>query len=594
MRTVFNKEARLDFAYSGVITRDEPFLYQSKPNPFYTSFFYGVGSNVRWACLSLRAGEKWEKLSIQLKALQNGEITIAFRGPEAYNDYGRLYPVLVDWRSLKINRKVISGESQTVFLKKPFCKRVSVKKDEILCVEGEFRRHRFKIHDFTGLISENLWYFITGNLLIFFLIYRLLGFFAKHRERLRTSDTLLLVIFFPCLFFPMINISDEVKSARENRMLAEKPKIEGILKGDINTEGYEKWFDDHFCGRDALIKLHDVVRNQVSYIIRTHCSEVSGQQHQPPWSQLRRAHLHLQSPQPLNEGIYFKENNWGFLTPLVPDLDRKPAFSQSIVRNLVQLNQFCQQHKIKLYVFEVPKKEVIYKEFLRKRYGFDEKEFIKISQIQETIRSEVKKHHIPYIYLYEPLRDATKQDFVFFKCSHHWTDWGAFIGYCELMKEIRKDFPDMPLVSIRDYRKSQNWLYRDDYLENYRLPWILYQTFNAKDMNDRTPYNYYDHKNGAKMTVKVERFMKDFAYPEGKHTLMLIGTSQNEDLLHFLPYSAAQTKYIRLNKGQVKYADEFKIIKLYKKDILAFKPEILVLSFHTDNLSAIVNLCSPQ
>ena len=96
------------------------------------------------------------------------------------------------------------------------------------------------------------------------------------------------------------------------------------------------------------------------------------------------------------------------------------------------------------------------------------------------------------------------------------------------------------------------------------------------------------------MVVEVGRHTKGFTFPDGIHKIMLIGTSQNENLLHFLPYSAAQLKYIRLNLGGVKEVEQFKILKLYKKDILAFKPDILVLSITTDNLPQLRNLCSTK
>ena len=317
------------------------------------------------------------------------------------------------------------------------------------------------------------------------------------------------------------------------------------------------------------MKLHDVLRNELSFIIR------------------------------MNRAIYFKENGWEFLTPFVSNLDCRPTTLQSIVQNLIQLNRFCQQNQIKLYVLEVPKKESVYKEFLSNKYGFNEKQFVKVARAQETIRRGVQKHHIPYVYPYEALRNAVKQDFVFFKCSHHWTDWGAFVGYCELMKEVRKDFPDMPVVSLKDYRKSQNWLQRDDYMRNYGRPVHLSQFFNSESGESnsypvRVLYSYYDHKNGDKLEVRVGKFTKDFAYPDGKHKIMLFGTSQNEDFLQFLPYSGAHTKYIRLNMSQTKKADEFKILKLYMKDILTFKPNILILSIHTDDLPRLLDLCSTK
>lgn len=297
------------------------------------------------------------------------------------------------------------------------------------------------------------------------------------------------------------------------------------------------------------------------------------------------------------KAIYFKENGWDFLTPLVSNLNCSSTTLHAIVQNLLQLDLFCRQHNIKLYVLEVPKKENVYKEIIEDKYGFNEKQFVKVSRAQDFIRSETRRHHIPYVYPYKALRDASKQDFVFFKCCHHWTDWGAFVGYRELMKEVCKDFSDIPVVSLKDYRKSQNCLQREEYKRDYAPPWHFWRFFNDEHLDDhsyRTFYNYYDHKNGDRMAIKVGKFTKDFAYPSGKRRVMLIGTSQNENFLQFLPYSAAQTKYLRLNMGQVKEGDEFKILKLYMKDILTFNPDILVLSIHTDNLPRLCKICTTQ
>ena len=369
----------------------------------------------------------------------------------------------------------------------------------------------------------------------------------------------------------MIGISDGVRSVREGRMLAVKPELKDIFieKSDYGKR-CENWFNDHFRGRVFLMKVHDVLRNKLSYIIRT------------------------------EKAIYFKENGWDFLLPLISDLDCRPSSLQSIVQNIVQLNEFCQQNQIKLYVLEVPKKEIVYKGLIKTNYGFDEKKLAKVSQAEEFIRNGVRKYHIPYIYPDKPLCDAANSDFVFFKWKHHWTDWGAFVGYQELMKEIRKDFSDMPIVLLNDYRKSQSWLIRDEYWGNHSHSWHFGRYFNSKDvdmpggLSNRVFYNYYDHKNGDRMIIKVGKFTKEFVYPTGKRKLMLIGTSQNENLNHFLPFSFAQTEYIRLNMEQVKTLDELKILKLYKKDILAFKPDILILSISTDNLPQLRDLCSTK
>lgn len=482
-----------------------------------------------------------------------------------HDDYGHQYSVLTDWKNLKINGRVVFNESKTFSYQKGGDTQISVKKDEFVHIEAEFRRHRFTIHDFTFLRHENLWYLITGNLLTFFLIYQLLSYFIKHRAIFRLCDYFFLVTFFPILFFPMVDISDGMISVRENRELAVKPKLKEMLEGNLNTGGgYEKWFNDHFGGRTALIKLHDILRNKLSHIIRT------------------------------EKAIYFKENGWEFHLPLVSGWGHNTNFMPLVVQNLLQLDLFCRQNRIKLYVLEVPKKESVYKELIKGKYGFDEKMLTKVSQAQEFIRVEARKHRIPYVYPYEALHEAAKKDFVFFKWSHHWTDWGAFVGYYELMKEVCKDFPDVPVVSLDDYQQSQNWLIRDQFPEHYDRASQLSDFFDMTIPSRKTLYKYYDHKNGDNMALQVGKFTKDFSYPRGKRRIMLIGTSQNENLNHFLPYSAAQTKYIRANGGQAKRSNAFKIIKLYKKDILGFKPDILILSISTDNLFRLRSLCATK
>ena len=568
VRSLFNKEARLDLLYSSQITRAEPFQYKVTPQPFYATWMYGSGDNVHRANLSLRARGKWQRLSLSLKAQRDGKITVLFRGPEVQDEYGFFYSVLTDWRNVKINGKTILPKRKALSFEKNFTKQLSVKKGDILHIEAEFRRHHFSIHDFTGLKSGKVWYIITGNLLFFSLIYLLLSYMEKRRERICLSDMLLLVVFFLLLFIPLISISDAVKSVRENIMLAVKPELKDIFreKSDYGRR-YEDWFNDHFYGRVVLKKLHNNFRNKLSRVIRT------------------------------DKGIYLKESGWEFLLPLVSGWAYRTDFFQSAAQNLVQLNQFCQQHQIKLYVLEVPKKEIVYKGFIKENYGFDETTLTRALQTQEFIRNEAERYRIPYIYPYKALHNAAKSDYVFFKWKHHWTDWGAFVGYNELMKEITKDFPDVPIGSLNDYRKSRNWLIRDEAWEGYDRAWqlnLLFNNGNEDDPANRVLYNYYDHSNRAKMVFKVGKFTKEFVYPVGKRKCMLIGTSQNENLNHFLPYSFAHLKFLRLNMGQVKWEDEFKILKLYKKDILTFRPDILIFSIHTDELFRLRDICATK
>ena len=173
VRTLFNKEARLDLLYSGKITRAEPFQYQVIPTPFRAA--WGYGDNIHRANLTFRARGEWEKFSLWIKAQRDGEITVFFRAPEVQDEYGFFNSVLTDWRNVKINGKTVFDEPRAFSFQKGFPKRISVKRNDVLKVEAEFRKHHFGIRDFTWLNSGKVWYIITGNLLVFFLIYRLIG-----------------------------------------------------------------------------------------------------------------------------------------------------------------------------------------------------------------------------------------------------------------------------------------------------------------------------------------------------------------------------------------------------------------------------------
>lgn len=481
------------------------------------------------------------------------------RGPEERNEYGKCSTVLTDWRNLKINGVVVFTEPRSLSFQRSFAKQIPVERNDILQIEVEYRSHSFAFHEFSFLKSQNLWYLVTGNLLLFFLIYRLLSCLAKHVQS-RASDALLLVAFFSGVFVPLIFVSDEVASQRENRTLAVRPELKEFLKENSNTGGgYEKWFSDHMGGRVALLKLHDMIRAKLQKVIQTKTASA----------------------------FYIEENGWLFdFTP-----SRPPSLIQSVTRTLKTFDNFCKANKIKLFLLEVPRKEVIYSDFYygtgNTKRGND-----RLETIHQNIRTEARENGLQLVCPLHQLLDGREEDYVFFKTTQHWTDWGAYIGYRELMKEIKKDFPDMPVVSLDDYRRSRNQLVRDGWYRHYEFG-RLYRLFNFSDApHNSAVYNYYDHKNSDKMVVKVGKYTKDYTYPEGKYKIMLIGTSQCDNLTQFLPYSAAQTKYIRVNNGQVKMADEMKILKLYKKDILNFKPDILILCFFSWNYPQMPKICN--
>ena len=399
------------------------------------------------------------------------------------------------------------------------------------------------------------WCFFFGSLCIYGAVsYALVSYLniLKISGKHTLFPVIFLCLFFGSLFIPMMHISDETKSIRENRMLAKKPTISEIFKEKSEYgKAFENWYNDHFFGRDRTMRLHDKIRNKTNKVI--------------------------QKMRGVEEFIYVKKNGWMFSLSFWTSMT--PKLIQPIMQNIKKLNAFCQENNIKFYMLMLPRKEIMYQELLYD-YAFDKKQYKRLNEIYETVKKEAQKINVPFVYPLNELREAKQKDYVYFKWTHHWTDWGAYIGYQALMKEIQKDFPDIFVTPLNEYNKTQNKLIRDEWNRNY-YKGNLERIFNIKkDEKNSVNYTYYDHKNKNLLQTKTGQYTKDYSYPLGKYKIMVIGDSTNDNLTQFIPYSANELKYIRINRGQVPtYIDMWKIMKLYKKDILSFKPDILIFSF---------------
>ena len=404
------------------------------------------------------------------------------------------------------------------------------------------------------------WCFFFGLLCIYgALSYALVSYLniLKISGKHTPFPVIFLCLFFGSLFIPMMHISDETKSIRENRTLAKKPAVTEIFKEKSEYgKAFESWFNDHFFGREQLMKLEDQIRYKINKIL------------------VRRGGI--------EKFIYLKENGWMLSLSF---WDINPQRTSLIIQNIKKLNELCQENNIKLYLLSIPRKEIIYQERLY-NYGFDKKKYKQFTETHEAVKKGAQKMNVPFVYPFNEIQQGKQKDYVFFKWTNHWTDWGAYIGYQALMKEVQKDFPDIPVATLNDFNKSQNKLIRDGWIRVYYTGGYLNRFFHLKnDEANSVNYSYYDHKNKNLLQTKIGKYTKDFSYPLGKYKIMLMGDSMNDNLTQFLPYSAGKLKYIRLNMNQLpKYTDLWKIIKLYKKDILAFQPDILVFSFNNINL----------
>jgi len=388
----------------------------------------------------------------------------------------------------------------------------------------------------------------------------------KHQSRI---EIVFLLVFFILLFIPMSHINQDVKSKKENRRLAVyKPLFKKHQKINYNFgRDFDAWYNDRFNLRYPLFCFYNNIIMKINPILVT------------------------------NKGLFNQKTNWMFSRGQLIVYDKFSALNMNndIIVPFETFESFCKMHNIKLYVILVPFTPQLYPEEVAPFYS--QKDVDKLNTYLQSIQN---KTNVNIIYPYNELVIAKQSDYVYFKTEHHWTESGAYIGYQKLMSEIQKDFPKIRVVQNDDYNIIYSKKVRGDWSRAFTSGWVMQQNFpfleKNKDKILDTEYKYYEHKNSKLLKTTVvdipKHKYKEYYYPYGADLRVLqMGTSMNENLTQFTPYTFKNLKYIRLNTvKELKGPEEFKIMKYYKHAIIDYKPDIMILCITIGNLGAVKHI----
>lgn len=407
--------------------------------------------------------------------------------------------------------------------------------------------------------------FVIISILTYLLAYKLSNYIAdfktvKNKSRL---DIIFLTIFFVFLFIPMSNINKDEISAQENRPLA---KLQPFIyqDGEINYDfgkNFNEWFNDRFYLRQKFVNF----RNSFTMFITNKCEK----------------------------GIFDTDTktmypNWSF-----GHIDIKTV--KTNFSALYELNQFCKKHGIKLYILIVPQKadvQITKYNFIKDTNKHED--FLNyISELQQV-------NNLKIIYPYNKMREAVSNGkLLYFKTEHHWTDDGAFIGYQELMKVISNDYPNIKILNANDFDYFYDKNVRGDFFRNFNFGQDCERMGISKSVckkyhqYDYTYYKYKDFDNLKTTVINTEHHLgKLYDYDKGaNYKVIQLGTSQNENLTEFIPFTFKHVKRLRNNNVQgIKAEEEFKIIKYYKDEILEYKPNIIIFCITYNNISELHKL----
>lgn len=386
-------------------------------------------------------------------------------------------------------------------------------------------------------IKVDIYGFVILVTAYFFITYKLGKYLSRFNieEHYSRIDIVFCTVFFALLFVPMLQISDAEKSTQENRMLAIYKPLLKDKKINLNFgKDFEAWFSDRFWGRDELIMVYYKIKKINKYIMTTKASK-------------------------LKNDWYFNDNELSTLT-----ISEKQKVQYK--KNIQYLLQFCKENNIKCYMEIVPAKIYYAKDGLinnkLKEYNDTLPQFIKY--IKESLDFEI-------IYPLDELKEASKSNYVYFKTDHHWTDWGAYIGYQALLKQLKKDFPDIYKAKEEDFDISYSKKVRAEADRKYWQGYTCNLLHQNQDCSLNVDYKYYDGKNKHIKAISYGEFHNS----EGKYKALLIGNSFTENFKPFLAYSFKEIKRFRCNDA---LNDNLKLSR-WKKQILEFKPDVLILLF---------------
>ncbi len=357
--------------------------------------------------------------------------------------------------------------------------------------------------------------------------------FALTLKTMKTHGKISVFIFgFLFLFsLPLLSINQRDVSDDENRGLKPSPKL--VIDNSLNTAypaQFGDYLEDRFFCRNQLSKL---VQNFKCSINTTTCGK---------------------------DVFLNKKSGWTYVKGFLP---AENINSDLIRQNLKKLSTFATKNGMQLYVLIIPTKGVIYPEAVYPNIP--------------VILDYKKMFGEPVVYPYNELLTAKKSDFVMPKYDEHWTEYGAFIGYQALMKYIQKKNPSLKILSESDFVvKKQNTI-------RTMIPYNFSYGYNAKTFGIKEPselYKTYSFPQEDLLSIKIDKetndFVSKFSASKNPQRLYLIGSLYSDNLSLFLRYSFSEIKKVNCLSKELQ-SDDLRM-NLYEKDILNFKPDILLVA----------------
>jgi hypothetical protein len=245
-----------------------------------------------------------------------------------------------------------------------------------------------------------------------------------------------ILLFLIIIWLPMLQMSFQFYSEfedTENRDLAKVPEWDKTPLSKLSHE-YEIYIGDHFGFRPDLIR----------------------------WNSFMRVHLLRMSPIP---SVVLGKDPWLFYcsealadgNSINDHMGTVPLNDEELEKLRLTLeanNRKFHEHGIDYIVVIVPNKNTIYPEYLPEKIA---KWHSRTRLDQFTDYMEMHSA-FRFVDLRQTLLRGKETFPVYLKTDSHWNTYGAYLGYSEIIKRVRRSYPDQEPVRIAgaidiEYRK---------------------------------------------------------------------------------------------------------------------------------------------
>ena len=521
-----------------------------------------------------------------------GTVTVFLCGEYRFKN-GRSLPQQVDYLSVEINGREVIGERTMVDYRHSKKIDITVQAGQRVKLRAQMAPHDYTLSEVRQLLTA--WfgddgkgdldasrislcrrlgiggkgYWLMTNrrvILVFgtlFLSWLAFGFFISMDKWTWTYLGVLLLL----LVTPLLFCTNETLSMTEKRRLAEVPHF--WEKGQINTKflkGFEEWFNDHFGSRSAMLGAYTWINR------------------------------HFNSVVAMGPGRWNKRTGWVFKAGGI----QRPTVDSEGIETLVRFRDWLHAKDISLYLVLVPNKERIYAQeawsvgVALDRHGLADWR----CALEGVLGNRL-------ILPEKVLTDELRENYVYYKTSHHWSQQGAFLGWCQLGKAMFEngEVTDMAGFSSNAYVRTKSRFVRENFTmtDSVGVTAALYFGFSiprapANMLN--ADYLYYAPRecSGTKTKYKHDNYHCgfDFERPCGNDKrICVLGNSQSDQWDPFIWNSFKHARRVRFNavglyKGDL--LEQSKLRKNFAKDIFDFRADVVVLCLGENDLGRLRNL----